>query len=346
MSISSGFSHLSTLIFGAGAIGQWLGALLVSSGTKVQLHGREAVAEAVQKQGGVVLNGGKPQQVKFSYNLEQLKGQSFDTVVSTVKTFAVESALGDLVDAQLDFQNLVSFQNGWGTEEHYLKAFPEKNFWALTTTRAVGVEGPGRLTPSTKGGLAIAPWNANPLLGIPEGLRKVKIPLARVERGVDLKWSKLVLNIIGNATGAITGLSPSHLANHPQIMKTEMQLVRECMAVGRAMGIRRVDLPGFPIQLLSGALEKLPIRVVTPVIAAKMRRARGDKLPSLFADLEDPTRPTEIDHLNGAVVAEGEKLGISTPKQKALVSLFHRCRRDQELWQRIRREPTVMLEFV
>lgn len=337
---------MSTLIFGAGAIGQWLGALLFSSGTPVQLHVRPGVAKHLDKYGGVIINDAPPVPVPFSQDLSELEGKQFESVIVTVKTYAVEAALTDLAKAGVSFGNLISFQNGWGTEKHYLSTFPNREIWVATTTRAVGMEGPGRLLPAEKGGLAIAPWSGRAFDGIPNCFKRVKIPLSVLERGIDLKWSKLLLNVIGNATGAVTGLAPPQLADHPRLMKAELQLARETLAVGRALGVRRSDLPGFPVKILSGALEKLPLRIVSPVIAARMRRARGDKLPSLFYDLEEPSRPTELDHMNGAVVAEGQRLGVPTPKQKALVDLFHRCRKDGELWKKLRHEPDLMLEYV
>ena len=337
---------MSTLIFGAGAIGQWLGALLHSSGSDVHLHCRPSVAKALAAQGGIILNGGSPIDVPSSSTQKAIKKKKFTTVISTVKTYAVESALADIKKLGLGFEQLVSFQNGWGTEGLYEEAFPDTDLWTITTTRSVGIERAGYLTPSNKGGLAVAPWTQSPSTGMPECLRRISIPLVELERGIDLKWSKLILNLIGNATGAITGLSPEKLADHPQLMKTELALVRECMAVGRALGVKRSDLPGFSVKILSGALEKLPMRIVEPLISSRMRRARGSKLPSLFFDLEDPSRPTEIDNLNGAVASEGERIGVPTPKHTALTQLFHQCRMDPLLWQKIRETPALMLDFV
>jgi 2-dehydropantoate 2-reductase len=336
---------MSTLIFGAGAIGQWLGALLHSSGSDVQIHVRPRVREGIERVGGIALNNGQPVEVRLSSTLEEIRKQQFKTIICTVKTYAVESALKDLKLAKVKFDEMVSFQNGWGTDQKYFTVFPDAKLWTLTTTRAVGIEQPGRLTPTNKGGLAVAPWSSG-VRGIPQCLRRVTIPLIVLERAIDLKWSKLLLNLIGNATGAVTGLSPSQLASHSRLMKSELLLAREAIAVGNAMGVRRSDLPGFPVKALSMALEKMPLRLVSPLIAAKMKGARGDKLPSLFFDLEDSTRPTEIDSLNGAVVAEGKATGIPTPKQTALVNLFHRCREDQELWSLLQKEPIRLLEYV
>lgn len=198
---------MSTLIFGAGAIGQWLGALLHSSGSEVELHVRPRVAESIAELGGIVLNDARPVPVKVSSTPEELEGREFKTVICTVKTYAVESALKDLKASGVEFEELVSFQNGWGTDEKYVEEFPNHKLWTLTTTRAVGIEKPGLLTPAMKGGLAVAPWSSG-VRGIPQCLRRVTIPLVVLERALDLKWSKMLLNLIGNATGAVTGLLP------------------------------------------------------------------------------------------------------------------------------------------
>ena len=112
------------------------------------------------------------------------------------------------------------------------------------------------------------------------------------------------------------------------------------------MGVERVDLPGFSVRFFSRALERLPLPIVAPAIAKKMKSARGEKLPSLFYDLEDPTRPTELDALNGEIASQGEELGVATPKNRALTSLFHRCRQDPELWLAIRDKPHILMDYV
>ena len=338
---------MSVLIFGAGAIGQWLGALLVSSGASVQLHGRPGVAEAIADRGGISLNGEAPIPVPFSSTLEELEGKEFSSVICTVKTFAVRAALEELHLSGARFRDMVSFQNGWGTEEHYLELFPRHKLWTLTTTRAVGVEAPGVLTPSDKGGLAIAPWEHEGLSSTsPVQLRHLPIPLVQPARGKDQKWSKLLLNVMGNATGAVTGLGPRDYAAHPRLMRLELLLLREAMAVGKALGFRRVDLPGFAIRAFCGAIERLPVAVMAPIVGKKMAGARGDKLPSLFADIEHPDAPSEIEAMNGAVVSEGARAGVPTPYQSLLMEAFYRCRREPDFWERLRNKPDRLADLM
>lgn len=335
------------LIYGAGAIGQWLGALLSSGGKDVQLHGRPRVAEAIAERGGISLNGEPPVPIAFSTHPDELRGQKFSTVICTVKTFAVRQALEELAAARPVFGDIVSFQNGWGTEEDYLELFPSHKLWTLTTTRAVGVEGPGDLTPSDKGGLAIAPWEHEGTSSTsPVELRRVPIPLVQPQRGRDQKWSKLLLNVMGNATGAVTGLSPKEYSHSPRLMRLELLLLREAMKVGKAMGLRRIELPGFPIPLFCNLIEKLPVSVMAPIVGKKMSGARGDKLPSLFEDIAHPDRPTEIEHMNGAVVREGARLGVPTPYQALLMECFARCRRELAYWERLKAKPERLADIL
>jgi 2-dehydropantoate 2-reductase len=338
---------LSILIFGAGAIGQWLGALLASAGASVQLHGRPGVAEAVAARGGIILNGSDPIPLEFSTSLEEIQGRRYSCVICTVKTYAVRSALEELRSARPSFGDVVSFQNGWGTEEHYIELFPRHKLWTLTTTRAVAIEEPGVLNGSDKGGLAIAPWEHEGTSSTsPIELRRLPIPLVQPERGKDQKWSKLLLNVMGNATGAVTGLAPREYASHPRLMRLELSLVREAMAVGRAMGIRRVALPGFNIPAFCAAIEKLPLALMAPIVGKKMSGARGEKLPSLFEDLQHPDAASEIDAMNGAVVAEGTRLGVPTPYQSLLMEAFQRCRREPPFWERLRNNPDRLADIL
>lgn len=335
------------LIYGAGAIGQWLGALLSSGGNDVQLHGRPRVAEAIAERGGVSLNGAPPVAVAFSTRPEELRGKSFSSVICTVKTYAVRQALEELAEAAPSFDDLISFQNGWGTEEHYLDLFPQHKLWTLTTTRAVGVEAPGDLSPSDKGGLAVAPWEPDDSgNSSPVELRRVPIPLVQPSRGRDQKWSKLLLNVMGNATGAVTGLSPKEFSARPKLMRLELLLLREAMNVGKAMGLRRIELPGFPIPVFCHLIEKLPVSVMAPIVGKKMSGARGDKLPSLFEDIAFPERPSEIYEMNGAVVREGARLGVPTPYQSLLMECFERCRREPAYWERLKARPERLADIL
>lgn len=313
----------------------------------MQLHGRASVGSAIAEQGGIRLDDGEPLKIPFSSELEELRGRQYSAAICTVKTYAVGTALRELKASGAGFKDLVSFQNGWGTEPLYSQMFPDLPLWTLTTTRAIGVQAPGVIYQADKGGLAISAWEPEKTTHTsPVALRRLRIPLVQPSRGVDQKWSKLLLNVMGNATGAVTGLAPAQYAEYGKLMRLELLLVREAMEVGRALGVERVDLPGFPIRLLSGMIERLPLAVISPIVAKKMKTARGDKLPSLFEDLKNPEAPSEIDAMNGAVVKVGAQLGVPTPYQTLLMEVFHRCRQEPSFWERLRNKPERLADLV
>jgi 2-dehydropantoate 2-reductase len=53
-----------------------------------------------------------------------------------------------------------------------------------------------------------------------------------------------------------------------------------------------------------------------------VHREHRDHKPSMLVDVENGRR-TEIESLNGAVVAAGERLGVPTPRVQTLLALIH-----------------------
>jgi 2-dehydropantoate 2-reductase len=113
-------------------------------------------------------------------------------------------------------------------------------------------------------------------------------------------WWKLCINSVG-ALNAIA-LKPAGLLTDEAIARVAMEMVAECVAVGRAEGATLDD--------------SLPEQVV------KQYRAQpADSVNSLLAD-RLAGRPMEIDARNGAIVRKGEKHGIATPLNRMAVALL------------------------
>ena len=114
-------------------------------------------------------------------------------------------------------------------------------------------------------------------------------------------WGKLVINVGINALTAITRLRNGRL---PDIQGTRriMELaVHEALAVARARG---VSIP-FPD----------PLERVLSVC-----RATAENIASMLQDVMHQ-RNTEVDFINGAIVREGDALGIPTPVNLTLTCL-------------------------
>jgi 2-dehydropantoate 2-reductase len=113
-------------------------------------------------------------------------------------------------------------------------------------------------------------------------------------------WRKLCVNSAG-AVSALT-LQPNGVSRRPEIAALMQELVRECVAVGRAEGARLDD--------------DLPATVV-----AGYQAGPPDGVNSLHAD-RAAGRAMEIDARNGVIVRLGEKYGIATPMNRLVVALL------------------------
>lgn len=143
-----------------------------------------------------------------------------------------------------------------------------------------------------------------------------------VAEGRALKWSKLLLNLAGNASGAILDLPPAQLFADARMFRFEMAMLREAVRVMDASSIRGVTLPGAPAASLAWALRWLPEFALRLVLRRRLSAARGDKRPSVLVELANHTGRSEVAWLNGAVVEAGARLGIPTPVNERLTSVL------------------------
>ncbi len=119
----------------------------------------------------------------------------------------------------------------------------------------------------------------------------------------DLKsavWRKLCTNAAGVISGLV--LQPTAVMQDEHIGELSRQLVRECIAVGRAEGA-----------VLDDSLAETVLQAY--------RSAPPDSINSLHAD-RLAGRTTEIDARNGVIVRLGRKHGISTPCNQMAVALI------------------------
>jgi 2-dehydropantoate 2-reductase len=113
-------------------------------------------------------------------------------------------------------------------------------------------------------------------------------------------WSKLCINSVG-ALNALT-LKPAGLLREEAISRVAMEMVAECVAVGRAEGAHLDD--DLPAQVVAG-----------------YRAQSADSVNSLLADRR-ANRKMETDARNGVIVRKGEKHGIPTPMNRMALALL------------------------
>ena len=67
---------------------------------------------------------------------------------------------------------------------------------------------------------------------------------------MDLKWSKMLSNLLGNATSAILNMTPAEVFGSPEVYKIEYLEMMEAVNVMENWVFIVVNLPGVPMRLL------------------------------------------------------------------------------------------------
>jgi 2-dehydropantoate 2-reductase len=131
----------------------------------------------------------------------------------------------------------------------------------------------------------------------------------------------LLLNLLTNASSAILDLPSAAVADDPRLFALERAAFREAVGVMQAQGLRAVALPGYPVPMLV-VIMAAPPAIGRAVLRRALARGRGDKMPSLWRDLESGRRENEVTVLNGAVAREAERLGLAAPVNRALTEIL------------------------
>jgi 2-dehydropantoate 2-reductase len=137
-----------------------------------------------------------------------------------------------------------------------------------------------------------------------------------------MKWSKMLTNLLANASSAILDLPPDQIFAHPGLFAMEVHQLREALRVMKAQGIPVVDLPSTPVRALAFAVRSLPPRLSQPLLRRAVGSGRGAKMPSFHIDLHGGRGKSEVDYLNGAVARFGQRLHIATPVNTTLTNLL------------------------
>jgi len=145
-----------------------------------------------------------------------------------------------------------------------------------------------------------------------------------------MKWSKLLTNLIANASAAILGMAPWAVYSNPRLFALEREMLRECLRVMHAGRIGVTDLPGTPVRALALAVERLPEVLTRPLLVRAVGGGRGGKMPSLYIDLQSGRGKTEVQWLNGAVARVGQRLGVSVPVNSMLAETLARLTEGRE----------------
>ena len=279
--------------------------------------------------------------------IEDVREVAADLAIIAVKSYDTDGAIETLrraLPAGSD-ATLLTPQNGVGNEERLADAFGADRIVAGALTVPLERLPDGTIVAANRGGLALAPVGGVAHNWLLAALGRTPIPLKVVSDYRALKWSKLALNVVANASCAILDILPARLVKLDGPFGLEIDAMRETRAVMAALDLRAVDLPRYPLRALQ-AVATLPRPLAERLLANRIAGARGHKPPSLLLDVRAGRGLTEVGVLNGAVAAAGARAGVATPVNAVFTQLTELVARDPSARERYRNDPAALLAAV
>jgi len=309
------------VVIGAGAVGSFLGATLAQAGEKVELLGRGSRADSV---------AGTPRLILIAVKMPDLAG-----AITTAQAWPEAPVL--------------AVENGIGADEALLAGRPRGGLIAGSLTTSIERTEDGSIERLSPGGIVLAPVRGD-VGGLLRQERDAFIAGGlRARATADpaaMRWSKLLINLMGNASGAIVDLDPVAVYRDRHLFQVERRQMAEALAAMRGLGLRPIKLFAADTRLLPIAA-RLPDPLVQPILVRVVAAGRGGKRPSLHLHLAaGSARRTEVDWLNGAVARAAAGLGQAAPVNARLAELVEECNQDPGRWAWFRGRPDRLFEAI
>ena len=296
-------------VLGAGAMGSLFGSQLAEGGLDITLIDiwREHV-DAINGGGLRVVGHRGEHRVKVTATTDPASCGAADVVLVQCKAASTTAAVRNALDAGLfhDDSVAISFQNGLGNEEMIAEVIGAERVLGGVTAQGASIEGPGCIR-----SYADLPSQIGQMEG---GVSERATAIARVfsEHGLETTpsrhirhdiWKKLMVNVGVSAMSGITNRTIGAAIAIPWLRRMCYGAVAEAVPVAQADGV---------------PMSHEESREVLDLVTGS--GGTGGNKSSLCVDILN-RRPTEIDVINGAVVARGERYGIETPINATLVAL-------------------------
>ena len=326
------------VFMGAGAVGAYVGGHIARSGQEVTLIDPWPEHIEAIKSEGVKLSGTQGEHtVKVNalhlHEVQSLHNKPIDVVFLCTKSYDTEWAT--IMIAQYLAPNgfVVSLQNsineeiiagvvGWG-----------KVLGCIASTIGVDAFKAGHVVRTIQaGGSGYTVFRVGEVHGrVTPRAQMIADMLSSVDSAkvtTDLwgeRWSKLVLNSMGNGISACTGLGSIDMYSQQTTRRLAIRLAGEAVRVGAALGYELEKVSGRPAEKWVAAADgdADSLAELEEVLMKSTKRMTEKGRPSTAQDIIKGRR-TEIDYINGLVARKGEEAGVPAPTHAALTEVVKR----------------------
>ena len=304
-------------VIGAGAVGGAIAALLARGGHDVEVTARGAHLAAIAA-GGIRLTGAWGD---FTASVTAGEVLTRGPELAIVATKAQDSRAAILGNAKLlGGVPVVVVQNGLEGIAATHSLLPRSDILGALAMYAASLVEPGHIAITTPGVTYLGGGGDLPARYAVEVLNGV-MPTELISNFEGAQWTKLFVNQI-NALPAITGLSVQETIQNPGLRRILTRSMQESVRIGMASHVRFARLQG----LSNGRLRtfaRTPLRFAESLPKLMARRMGAIPNPGSTLQSIRRQRRTEVDYLNGAVVAAAAAVGLTAPVNAAIVDLVH-----------------------
>ena len=327
--------QLKIAIFGAGAMGTTLGAFLCKGGLKnVHLIARNPIHVNALKQKGVTVIC-KADNTQFTTPVTALFPQEmqgkYDVVFLMTKQRDNAKILTDLLPFLHENSVVCTTQNGL-PEISVAEIVGTERTYGAATSFGANFLGEGKVELTSK----ISAMRME-VGGYENGGEKTAL-LAEIlsyagkgagnedfvtptDNLAGARWSKLAINATFSSLSTMTGLSFGQVAKKRKTRKLALAMLRECVAVAKAKGVKLAKTQGKDVEKLFGENTCIKRFIAYLVLPFAMKKHKNLHSGMLF-DIQNGKK-CEIDFVAGIICREGKKFGIKTPVCDQVVEIVH-----------------------
>lgn len=299
-------AEVKIAIVGAGAMGSLFACLLHRAGHSACLLDKDRERVEAIKQGGLILEdaGGSSIHAIPTVTADPHDIGAADLVMVFVKSYDTEEALRGALPLFHDGTVVLTLQNGLNNLETITGVRGGRYLLGGTTAHGATLFGHGRVRHAGCGETVIGAFAgdaAAEAAAVAELLTRAGIKTTVTGELTTTLWRKLIINAAINPLTALTRLANGEITAHPGLMNIQQYIVCEACEVARAQGLT-IDPAGA-------------LAAVRDVCSAT-----ASNKSSMLQDIMSGRR-TEIDYINGAIVAAGAACHMPTPYNSILTRL-------------------------
>lgn len=318
-------------IYGAGSLGTILGAFISKAGVNIELINRnQAHVEALQTKGAHIVGTLEFKQSVVAYTPAEMQGL-YDIIFLMTKQQHNAEVAAALRPFLAEDGALVTFQNGL-PEVQLAEILGEERVLGCTVAWGATLQAPGvcELTSAPDAlsfSLGTISAKRNKHFGKVKELLEMMGTVDVEENFMGTRWSKLLINAAFSGMSAVLGCTFGEAAAPWASRRIVQGIMKECMDVCQAGGIRIEPVQGKDIVKLlnySNPFKRAFSFMIIPIAIRKHAKLKA----SMLQDLEKG-KLTEVDAINGAVADYGKKVGVPTPLNDRVVEIVHSIERGE-----------------